>query len=253
MRHDVWYSLRGDVPNGTGNMDFFDDRSLLGGTRRVHPSGRWAPPLPQRDAVVGEARLAEVRAGWGSGGAAPLLVEIGFARPHFLTAAAAVRPHARFLGFEIRSAWCLRLLGEIDRHGWSHVRLVRGDFREFARDLLGPGSVTAFFVHFPDPWWKQRHARKRLVDQGFVHAAGHFLAPGGFLSFRTDVDWYFQAVRELFLADGGFVEGPEPAWCAGFPTHRQSVCQREGTPTFATAFYKTTGGHAPAQNHGGEQ
>ncbi len=234
-------SSAGIVPAcGTGDMDFFDETQLLGGTRRVHPSGRWAPPLPQRDAVVGEARLAEVRAEWGTGRGAPLLVEIGFARPHFLTAAAAVRPHAHFLGFEIRSAWCLRLLAEIDAHGWSHVRLVRGDFREYAADLLQPGSVTAFFVHFPDPWWKQRHARKRLVDDGFVRAAGHFLKPGGFVSFRTDVDWYFDAVRELFVG-AGFVAGAEPTWCAGFPTHRESVCKREGTPTFAAAYYKVEG------------
>ncbi len=222
------------------DMQFFDATCLLGGTRRVHPTGRFAPPLPPRDAVVTEARLAEVRASWGAGGGPPLLVEIGFARPHYLREVAALRPHARFLGFEIRSAWCFRLLAEIDRHGWDHVRLVRGDFREYAADLFDAGSVTAFFVHFPDPWWKQRHARKRLVDEGFVRAARHFLVPGGFVAFRTDVDWYFDAVRELFVG-AGFVAGPEPAWCAGFPSHRQSVCQREGTPTFAAAYYKVQG------------
>lgn len=223
---------------GTGGMDFFEPKSLLGGTRRVHPTGRWAPPLPQHDAVVGEERLDEVREAWSTGRGAPLMVEIGFARPHFLTAAAAVRPHARFLGFEIRSAWCQRLLDAIDQNRWDHVRFVRGDFREFAADLLQGASVTAFFVHFPDPWWKQRHAKKRLVDEAFVRAARHLLVPGGFVSFRTDVDWYFDAVRDLFLGQGGFVAAPEPGWCAGFPTHRESVCKREGTPTFAAAYYK---------------
>jgi tRNA (guanine-N7-)-methyltransferase len=172
--------------------------------------------------------------------ATPLFVEIGFARGNFLFRAARARGQARFLGFEVRSNWCLRAVHWAERDGRSNIRILRGDFREFCEDLLAPGSVTAFFVQFPDPWWKKRHHKKRLLGPEFVAAAGRFLIPGGFVAFRTDVEPYFQATRDLFREDPAFIEGPEPSWCAGLPSHRETVCRRLGEPTFSTAFFKKT-------------
>jgi tRNA (guanine-N(7)-)-methyltransferase len=231
-------------------MDFFDPTSLIGGTRREHPTGKYAPPLTHR-AHVPDDGLADFKATWGSGREAPLIAEIGFARPYFIEKAAARRPRTHFIGFEIRTKWVERLLSAIDKNAWDHVRALRGDFREYAQDLFEPGSLTALIVHFPDPWWKKRHGRKRLVDEGFVRAARHFLAEGGFVVFRSDVRWYVDAVRELFLADGSFVEGDEPAWCAGYPSHRETVCARKGTPTWAKAYYKINRVSSDNQSIGG--
>jgi tRNA (guanine-N7-)-methyltransferase len=218
-------------------MEFFDDRSLVGGTRREHPTGKYAPAL-EHPAFVQDSELAEFKKSWGHGDGPALIAEIGFARPYFMEKAAARRPRARFIGFEIRTKWVERLLRAVDVHGFANVRTLRGDFREYAEALFEPASLTALVVHFPDPWWKKRHGKKRLVDEAFVRAAGYFLRDGGFVVFRSDVRWYVDTVRELFLADGRFAEGPEPAWCAGFPSHRETVCARQGTPTWAAAYYK---------------
>jgi len=224
------------------SVELFSRRSLVGGARREHTTGHFAPDLPAVDTVLDAARAADFRATWGAGQGAPLIVEVGFARPLFLTASARLRPHARFLGFEIRSRWCFQLLNAVARHDLANVRLVRGDFREWAGDLLAPGSVTALAVHFPDPWWKPRHERRRLVDDAFVRAATVLLVPGGFVSFRTDVPWYFDMVRDAFEASGAFTEGAEPAWCAALPSHRQGVCLREGVPFQTAGFFRTSAG-----------
>ena len=195
--------------------------------------------MPDSPAVVDEDGIAAFRADWGAGRGAPLLVEIGFARGVFLHAAAARRPRARFLGFEIKSKWCVRLLSVIERSGWDHVRFVRGDFRGYCADLFAPRSVTAFFVHFPDPWWKARHAKKRLVGPDFVEMARHLLVPGGFVSLRTDVPWYMEAASADFAASGDFTKEDEPAWSATLPSHRETVCDRVGTPWQRAAFYRT--------------
>jgi tRNA (guanine-N7-)-methyltransferase len=55
--------------------------------------------------------------------------------------------------------------------------VINGDARILAPRLFRAGSLAALHVHFPDPWWKRRHQRRRLVDDRMSTLLG-LLAPG---------------------------------------------------------------------------
>jgi tRNA (guanine-N7-)-methyltransferase len=52
-------------------------------------------------------------------------------------------------------------------------------------------------VFFPDPWPKARHAKRRLVQQGFLDLVATRLRPGGVLHVATDWAPYAEQVCDL--------------------------------------------------------
>jgi tRNA (guanine-N7-)-methyltransferase len=43
-------------------------------------------------------------------------------------------------------------------------------------------------VHFPDPWWKKRHAKRRVLGTGMLGEVARLLKRGGELFVQTDVE-----------------------------------------------------------------
>ena len=59
-------------------------------------------------------------------------------------------------------------------------------------------SVRAYHVYFPDPWWKRRHHKRRLLTEAFAAELYRTLEPGGVVHLATDVAARFAAMREEF-------------------------------------------------------
>src|SRR6185312_3275283 len=85
------------------------------------------------------------------------------------------------------------------------ARVFAEDAR-FALPRLGPdASVRRFFISFPDPWWKKRHAKRILVQGDFLGEVARLLEPGGELFVQTDVDERADGVEMLASFDPRFV------------------------------------------------
>jgi tRNA (guanine-N7-)-methyltransferase len=63
--------------------------------------------------------------------------------------------------------------------------------------LLPPDSVTAFYLLFPDPWPKRRHASRRLVTKDFLQSLVRALVPNGTVRIATDEVDYFRDIANL--------------------------------------------------------
>lgn len=127
----------------------------------------------------------------------PVELEIGPGRGGFLFERAAERPEARLLGVEIRRKWATVVDRRLTAQG---LRPRARVFAEDVRDVLPrlPDScVEAVFVHFPDPWWKARHAKRRVLDRALVAEVARILAPAGLFLVQTDVEERALAVEAL--------------------------------------------------------
>ena len=120
------------------------------------------------------------------------------------------------MGIEQRKAFARLVAEKAARQQLGNVLVLQGDGRLLAPRLFAAGSLAAIHVHFPDPWWKRRHVRRRLVDDRMSSLLLGLLAPGGLLDFRTDVERYaLDAVARLEevgfrneAGPGGFSEAP---------------------------------------------
>jgi tRNA (guanine-N7-)-methyltransferase len=115
-------------------------------------------------------------------------VEVGCADAQFLFARAERAPAAGrvYVGLEIRPEFVAWIHEQAAARGLP-VRAVFANVNVDLEKLFAPASVTRVFVNFPDPWFKRRHRKRRVVDDGLARAIAGILAPGGELFFQSDV------------------------------------------------------------------
>jgi tRNA (guanine-N7-)-methyltransferase len=135
---------------------------------------------------------------------APLTIEIGIGHGEALVAAAAANPGTNFLGLEVYVPGIAQTLAGIRREGVDNIRLVLVNATEALATLLPAGSARELWVNFPDPWPKQRHHKRRLIDDAFVPLAERVLGPGGVWRIATDWAGYADAIRDVLGRAGGF-------------------------------------------------
>lgn len=129
-------------------------------------------------------------------GDGPLEIDVGFGRGRSLFARAEAAPGARLLGVEIKRKWAYKVEERRKARGLERVRVLAGDARDVLSRCEPTASVARVFVHFPDPWWKKRHRKRRLVDAGFLDLVARLLEDGGELYVQTDVPDRALAYRE---------------------------------------------------------
>jgi tRNA (guanine-N7-)-methyltransferase len=162
-------------------------------------------------------------------------LEIGFGRGMFLLERAKSAPSARLLGIEIKSKWAFKVAERAEREQFHHVRVFGGDAREILPRLGPEACLARVFVHFPDPWWKKRHAKRRLRGAATLEPIARLLAPGGELFIQTDVEDRAQDFVADLLAHGGF-ELSDPPFVAdqdyGARSNREKRAIADGLPVF---------------------
>ena len=132
-----------------------------------------------------------------------LELEIGSGHGGYALAFGARHPDRVLVAVEQRKKFAADLEARALRRKLGNLVVLIGDARLLAPRIFRAGSLAAVHVHFPDPWWKRKHERRRLVDDGMATLLLRLLRPGGLLDFRTDVERYAEdaVVR---LEEAGF-------------------------------------------------
>lgn len=63
-----------------------------------------------------------------------------------------------------------------------------------------PGQVAAFYTQFPDPHFKRRHRKRRLLQPDTVRAMARALPPGGLVFLQSDVLRAAEGLRDAVEA-----------------------------------------------------
>jgi tRNA (guanine-N7-)-methyltransferase len=177
---------------------------------------------------------------------APLEVEVGSGKGLFLRSAAAERPDVDFLGIEIARKYARFAAAALAKRSLTNAIVVVADAARVFRELLPDESLAAVHVYFPDPWWKKRHKKRRLMRESFVRDAERTLRPGARLHFWTDVEEYFHTTLDL-LARHTHLDGPHevPESLAehdlDFRTHFERRMRLDGEPVYRAEFRKPGG------------
>lgn len=131
------------------------------------------------------------------GNANPIELEVGFGKGAFLVDAATRRPETNWLGLEIDRGLELFVAGRVAKRRLANVRVACADAKVFLRERIAAGAFAAVHVYFPDPWWKQRHRKRRVWTPAFAAECERVLPIGGRLHIATDVGDYYAVIRTL--------------------------------------------------------
>jgi len=130
----------------------------------------------------------------------PLVVEIGFGRGEFLLEMAQRAPEQAFVGVEVSYKRALKMARRLAKLAIPNIAVVEGRAEEVLRDALADASVACFWLNFPDPWPKKRHARRRFVQPESLAWITRRLVPGGVVRVATDDPDYAEWIDERLAA-----------------------------------------------------
>ena len=105
------------------------------------------------------------------------------------------------------------------------------------------GQVARFFINFPDPYFKRKQHKRRVMADELVADIWGALAPGGELFFQSDVwDLALDAMETIEGMDHLFTNaaGPWSFWKDGNPygcrSRREEGCAEEGMPVWRILY-----------------
>jgi tRNA (guanine-N7-)-methyltransferase len=177
------------------------------------------------------------------GRAAALEVEIGSGKGLFLRTAGAARPGVDFLGIEVVPKYARFAAAGLAKRGLRNAMVVQADALRIFAELLPDLSLAAVHVYFPDPWWKKRHKKRRVMRESLLRDVERTLLPGGTLHFWSDVEEYFHTSLELLAAHTrllGPLDVPEqPAEDdMAYRTHFERRMRLHNEPVYRAEFRK---------------
>lgn len=180
----------------------------------------------------------------------PLHLDIGCARGRFLLALAPLEPGRNHLGLEIRRSLVAAAEADRARQGLANLRFLYGNANVNLPDWLGrlpAGTLELVTLQFPDPWFKLRHRKRRVLQPALLLAIAGALAPGRALFLQSDVEALITPMRQLVEASAAFVAAPARECGADvnpLPVATERECQvlEKGLPVHRSLYRR---GRAP--------
>lgn len=168
-------------------------------------------------------------------------IEIGFGHGLFLYERALVRPDARILGMEIKKKWSYLVAERCQKRGLDNVTVWGGDAR-LVLPRVPDAVVARVFMHFPDPWWKRKHLKRKLTGDVLLDHVARVLLPGGEFFVQTDVPDRAESHLEALREHGGFELAGEGGYVVENPyqarSNREARAAEDGLPVYRTLALK---------------
>jgi tRNA (guanine-N7-)-methyltransferase len=188
----------------------------------------------------------EIYPDWGS---RPVVLEIGPGRGGFALDYARLHPEVELVLVETRRSDCELIRERAGKRGLGNLHVYQGDAKLLLPRMFTPGSLAGAHVQFPDPWWKKRHHKRRMVDAELALLLRRLLKPGAVVDFRTDVPAYFDAADKTWL-EAGFLKLPgEPPEVLSTRERRYAVT---GQPVFRARYRNALAEVPPTDRTGRE-
>ena len=171
----------------------------------------------------------------------PLEVEVGSGKGLFLLTHSQSNPDRNYLGIELAKQYARFAAYRLAKQERFNAHMVSGDGLSLFRSFLPTGCASDVHVYFPDPWWKERHRRRRVMRPEFIHDIGKVLRDDGVFHFWTDVEQYFDETIEL-MRQHSELSGPfevEPLAAEhdmDYRTHFERRMRKGGHDVFRAQF-----------------
>jgi tRNA (guanine-N7-)-methyltransferase len=158
---------------------------------------------------------------------------------------ATLQPDWNFLGLEIRAPLVEQAQQEKEAAGLTNLYFLFGNANVGVDALLWSlptGALQRVSIQFPDPWFKKRHQKRRVVQPELVASLAQALAVGGQVILQSDVAEVAEAMCDRFTAHRDF-QRTSPDWLPESPfpaqTDREQLTLSKGLSVYRAIYVRS--------------
>jgi tRNA (guanine-N7-)-methyltransferase len=175
----------------------------------------------------------------------PLHLDIGCGKGRFLLEMAQLKPEWNFLGLEIREPLVEQANEWRKEMGQDNVFYLFCNVNNSLQPILNSlpaGTLRVVTIQFPDPWFKRKHQKRRVVQPEMVKELADALPAGGMVFLQSDVEEVAIEMHDRFDNHPSFIR-QQNNWLAKNPlpiaTERELSTLKRGEPVYRTLFVKS--------------
>ena len=119
-----------------------------------------------------------------------LHLDIGCAAGEFLFDLALINTNWNYLGIEIREKLVKNAKLKVLERETRNLYFVFGNANNILNDVQSEFFITnlkSISLYFPDPWFKKRHYKRRVIQPEFINILSNSLQKGTLIFIKTDV------------------------------------------------------------------
>lgn len=135
----------------------------------------------------------------------PLHLDLGTGSGDFLFKLAFQNQNWNYMGIEIREK--LVLNAKLKYSNLENLFFAYGNANNLIKDLinnLNKINFQSISVNFPDPWFKKKHHKRRIIQDEFVNDLSQLMPNGSFIVVKSDVYKLFKYIDLTILGSSHF-------------------------------------------------
>ncbi|MCH9613112.1 MAG: tRNA (guanine-N(7)-)-methyltransferase [Chlamydiia bacterium] len=141
----------------------------------------------------------------------PLYIEYCSGNGEWILEQAENRPDVTWIAVEKRIDRVQKIWAKMKNRGVGNLIIVCGQAECLTKHYLNDGCIDQIYIHFPDPWPKDRHAKHRLFKDDFVKDMARCMRDGAELRLVTDHQMYGEEAALTLAQNASFSPlFPEP-------------------------------------------
>ena len=175
----------------------------------------------------------------------PIHLDIGCARGNFLLEMAQLQPDINFLGIEIRQPLVISANQKRDELELANLHYLFGNMNASASILLESlpkNCLETISIQFPDPWFKKKHHKRRVVQPELANILVDYLVDRGTVFLQSDIEEVAQEMRDRFADNSALTQQHTTTWLADNPfpvaTERELYVLKDNLPVYRVLFQK---------------
>ena len=137
----------------------------------------------------------------------PLHLDIGCAAGEFLLDLAFINTNWNYLGIEIREKLVKTARLKMRDREINNLYFVFGNAYKILNDFQSRllfKNLKSISFNFPDPWFKKRHFKRRVIQPEFINIFSNLMQKGSLIFIKTDVKDLFDYMDCTILNNFNF-------------------------------------------------
>lgn len=171
----------------------------------------------------------------------PLHLDLGCARGRFILKMAEAEKSQNFLGIEIREPLVEEANRIAKKKNLDNLHYEFCNAMMFLDKLLGnlPENILqTVTIQFPDPWFKKKHAKRRMVNAELIETIANHLADSGRVFVQTDIEFLAEEMFGLFEENDNFERIEIEANPFSVKTERETAVEEKQLSVYRAIFEK---------------